>query len=123
MSKSILIADDEMALRFLVSETLADEGYEITEVDDGGKAIQCLEQEVLYDLLILDYMMPEKTGIEVCAYARTLPAYASIPIVLLTAKATEKDRERAEEAGITAYVIKPFSPLQLIDTIEQLLEG
>jgi two-component system, OmpR family, phosphate regulon response regulator PhoB len=113
----ILLADDETALRFLLTETLSDEGYEITEAEDGGEAIKYLQEET-YTLAILDYMMPEKTGVEVCAWLRgTEGPNRDIPVLLLTAKALEKDKEQARLAGVTQYILKPFSPLQLIDIV------
>ncbi|WP_068776400.1 response regulator [Paenibacillus sp. FJAT-26967] len=117
----ILLADDEAALRFLLTETLVDEGYEITEVMDGLEAIRKLQLET-YDLIILDYMMPEKTGVEVCEWLRSEGvANRDVPVILLTAKALEKDREKANAAGVTTYIVKPFSPLQLVDTVEELI--
>ncbi|WP_426449309.1 response regulator [Paenibacillus sp. S-38] len=117
----ILLADDEAALRFLLTETLADEGYEITEAEDGQGALDHL-QEKRFDLIILDYMMPERTGVEVCEWLRSHGnPNRETPVILLTAKALEKDRERAKEAGVTQYIVKPFSPLQLLDTVEDLI--
>jgi CheY-like chemotaxis protein len=88
--EKILLADDEMALRFLISETLSDEGYGITEVEDGQQAIEYLQQNA-YDLIILDYMMPERTGVEVCEWLRNNDnANRELPVILLTAKALEK---------------------------------
>jgi CheY-like chemotaxis protein len=118
----ILIADDEIALRFLISETLSDEGYIITEAEDGLQAVQKLERDK-YDLIILDYMMPERTGVEVCEWLRgSSSPNRDLPVILLTAKALEKDKEKAKAAGVTHYIVKPFSPLQLVDVVKQLLE-
>ncbi|MBP1962457.1 response regulator [Paenibacillus aceris] len=119
----ILLADDEFALRFLLTETLSDEGYEITEVEDGQQAIEQLQKES-FDLVILDYMMPERTGVEVCEWLRQSDnGNRELPVILLTAKALDKDKEKAKAAGVTTYIVKPFSPLQLLDTVGQLLEG
>ncbi|MFC0213933.1 response regulator transcription factor [Paenibacillus chartarius] len=119
--KKILLADDEMALRYLITETLAEEGYEITEAEDGGEAQKLLELEQ-YDLVILDYMMPEKTGVEVCEWLRAgCGPNRDLPVIILTAKALEKDKEKAKAAGVTRYIVKPFSPLQLIEVVKQLL--
>lgn len=121
MVNRILLADDELALRFLLTETLSDEGYEITEAADGNEAVQCLLANT-YDLLILDYMMPEKTGVEVCEFLRqTENDNQHIPVILLTAKTQEKDRELAKVAGASTYIVKPFSPMHLLDTVEKLL--
>ncbi|MDQ1910319.1 response regulator [Paenibacillus sp. GD4] len=117
----ILLADDEAALRFLLTETLSDEGYRITEAEDGEQAKQYLESE-RFDLIILDYMMPERTGVEVCEWLRSEEnANREAPVILLTAKALDKDRERAKAAGVSQYIVKPFSPLQLLDIVEELI--
>lgn len=119
----LLLADDEAALRFLLTETLSDEGYEITEAEDGGEAMKQLQEET-FSIAILDYMMPEKTGVEVCAWLRNSDSpNRNIPVLLLTAKALEKDKELAKAAGITQYILKPFSPLQLIDIVESYVSG
>lgn len=123
MNKKILIADDEMALRFLLSETLVDEGYQVEQTEDGQKAVERLQIKT-YDLIILDYMMPEKTGVEVCSWLRqTSNPNQHTPVILLTAKAQEKDRQMALESGVNAYVTKPFSPLKFIEVIEEVLAG
>jgi CheY-like chemotaxis protein len=120
---NILLADDERALRFLITETLADEGYDITEAEDGKEALDYIKNNK-YDLIILDYMMPELTGVEVCEWLRMNPnPNQEAPVILLTAKALEKDRERARVAGVSTYILKPFSPLQLVDTVQALIEG
>jgi CheY-like chemotaxis protein len=120
-SQKILLADDELALRFLISETLIDEGYDITEASDGQEAIDNL-QENEFDLIILDYMMPAKTGIQVCTWLRNSNSInQQKPVILLTAKALDKDKELALAAGVTTYYLKPFSPLQLISTIKQMI--
>ncbi|TDG00399.1 response regulator [Paenibacillus piri] len=119
----ILLADDEAALRFLLTETLADEGFDITETEDGKEALGCIRDN-RYDLIILDYMMPELTGVEVCDWLRNHDnPNRDVPVILLTAKALEKDRERANAAGVSTYVVKPFSPLQLVDTVRQLIQA
>lgn len=121
MNKKILLADDEASLRFLLTETLADEGNDITEAEDGKQALHYITSQK-YDVIILDYMMPEKTGVEVCEWLRQNEnPNQDVPVVLLTAKAQEKDRERALQVGVTAYIVKPFSPLHLLDVIEELI--
>ncbi|MFE5318574.1 response regulator [Paenibacillus sp. NPDC056579] len=118
----VLLADDEMALRFLLTETLSDEGYDITEAEDGKEALNEIRNQ-RYDLIILDYMMPELTGVEVCEWLRNHDnPNRQVPVILLTAKALEKDRERAKAAGVSTYIVKPFSPLQLVDTVQKLIE-
>lgn len=118
----ILIAEDEAVLRFLLTETLEEEGFEVTEAEDGGEAAALLASET-FDLIILDYMMPEATGIEVCERLRSEGGpNASKPVILLTAKVQEQDRIRAKTAGVSRFMAKPFSPIQLLEEIGGLME-
>lgn len=119
----ILLADDEAALRFLLTETLEGEGFGIAEAEDGRQAQTLLETE-RFDLVILDYMMPEKTGVEVCEWLRAGSGpNRGLPVILLTAKTMEKDKEKAKAAGVTTYIVKPFSPLHLINVVRRLLHA
>lgn len=121
--KKILIAEDEMVLRFLLTETLEDEGFEIDEAEDGKIAMDNLRYNE-YDLIILDYMMPEATGIEVCRWLRSEGGVnADKPVILLTAKAEEKDRELAMQVGVSMFVSKPFSPVELTGIVHKLAGG
>lgn len=118
---NLLIAEDEAILRFLLTETLAEEGYAVAEATDGREAKARLEQEE-FDLIVLDFMMPEMTGVEVCEWLRGSDnPNRDKPVILLTAKAQDKDRECAKQAGVTAYVVKPFSPLHLLEIVERLI--
>ncbi|MDO3411377.1 response regulator transcription factor [Saccharibacillus sp. CPCC 101409] len=119
----ILIAEDETVLRFLLTETLEEEGWEIDEAEDGRAAMDSLRHGE-YDLAILDYMMPEATGIEVCEWLRAEGGRnADKPVILLTAKAGEKDKARALAAGVSLFVAKPFSPDELTESVRGLLAG
>ncbi len=121
--KKILIAEDEMVLRFLLTETLEDEGYDIDEAEDGRLAMDSLRYGE-YDLIILDYMMPEATGIEVCRWLRGEGGInANKPVILLTAKAEEKDRDLAMQVGVSKFISKPFSPIELAEVVRELAGG
>lgn len=118
-NKKILVADDEAALRFLLSETLEEDGYAVVEAEDGGEAKLKLELES-FDLIILDYMMPIQTGVELCGWLRKSGTVnQDCPVILLTAKTQEKDRQKASESGVTTYITKPFSPLQLLQLVDE----
>lgn len=116
--KKILIADDEEILRMLIFDTIEDLGFEIHEAENGKQAFEKL-METDYDLLILDYMMPFMTGIDVL---EKLPKERKdkIEIVMLTAKTQEADRERMIKAGADFFMPKPFSPMDLISIIERI---
>ncbi|CAM3773501.1 response regulator transcription factor [Alkalicoccus chagannorensis] len=115
----ILVADDEEILRMLIVDTLEDLGHDIEEAEDGGEALQKL-QEQSFDLVVLDYMMPERTGLEVL---QSLPDQIKEDtlIIMLTAKAQDADREAALQAGARYFVAKPFSPGELETLVKDVL--
>jgi len=118
--EKILVADDEEALRILICDTLEKENRIIDEARNGEEACQLILTED-YDLLILDVMMPERTGYELCQEAKNMD---NSPLVLiLTAKAQSADREKALAAGADHVMIKPFSTMALEEVVEKLLES
>ncbi|BAU29249.1 response regulator receiver domain-containing protein [Aneurinibacillus soli] len=119
MNTKILIADDEDVLRMLITETLEIEDYELDEAQDGLEAYEKIMKHE-YDLILLDLMMPGKTGLEVCQLVRA--AGKTTPIVMLTAKTQAEDRENAVKAGVNYFFAKPFSPMQLLGFIQEILE-
>jgi len=116
--KKILVADDEEILRMLIVDTLEDESFDINEAGNGLEALEMLEKDH-YDLAILDYMMPEKTGIEV-VQSLSSEAKKRTSLVMLTAKAQAKDKQEAMEAGADYFMAKPFSPSELVVMVEQI---
>lgn len=118
--KTILLADDEVNLRTLVHTTLDDPAYRILETTDGVAALELARKEHP-DLIVLDWMMPGMSGIEVANALRQDPATAQIPIIMLTAKGQEKDREQGQLLGLLAYLVKPFSPLELLEKVQEVL--
>jgi len=118
--KTILIADDHDDLRLLVSKTLGGPDYRIIEARDGDEAYELALRESP-DVLILDWMMPGKTGIEVVEALRKDPGMRDVPVIMLTAKAQNADRNRAVALGVHSYVVKPFSPIELMEMVEKIL--
>lgn len=117
--KKIIVADDEMRIRKLVADFLKREGYEPVEAENGQQALDLFEKlkdEVA--LLILDIMMPEYNGWEVC---RKIRESSDVPIILLTARSEEFDELTGYEAGADDYVTKPFSPSVLMKRVAALL--
>ena len=118
--KKILIVDDHADIRKLIRMTLEFEDYEILEAADGESAVT-LAQSFDPDLVLLDVMMPGAfDGLEACRRIRALPALAGVHVMLLSARGQARDREAGLQAGADAYLVKPFSPLQLIDCIAAL---
>jgi two-component system alkaline phosphatase synthesis response regulator PhoP len=118
--KTILLADDEANLRILVRTTLDDPEYCLLEAADGTTALELARKE-RPDLLVLDWMMPGINGLEVAKALRQDPATAHIPIIMLTAKGQEMDKERGHSLGTSAYIVKPFSPLELLQKVQEAL--
>lgn len=119
--KRVLIVEDQADIRKLIRMTLEFEDYEIHEANDGAAGLR-VARSIKPDLMLLDVMMPgELDGLQVCHQIRKDPETSHIRVVLLTARGQARDREVGREAGADEYLIKPFSPLQLIDTIERLL--
>lgn len=118
--KTILLADDEANLRLLVRTTLSNPAYRILEVQDGAAALRMAKQE-MPDIIVLDWMMPELSGIEVAKALREDPLTRGIPIIMLTAKGQQKDRELAADLELKSYLVKPFSPLELLQKVDEIL--
>lgn len=121
MKAKILVVDDEPDALELVEFNLRQAGYEVTGAEDGAEAIEKARAS-LPDLIVLDVMLPEMSGIEVCKVLRRDPTTARIPIILLTAKASEMDRVLGLELGADDYVTKPFSPRELVLRVKNVLQ-
>ncbi|WP_271750924.1 response regulator transcription factor [Cohnella sp. JJ-181] len=113
----ILVVDDEERIRRLLRMYLEKEGYVIEEAEDGETALKLALQEE-YDLIVLDLMLPGIDGMEVCARLRQSKA---TPVIMLTAKGEEVNRVQGFEAGADDYVVKPFSPREVIFRIKAIL--
>ena len=120
MKKKVLIVEDEESLLKLESILLTTKGYDVRAVASGRAALEALEEE-LSDLVLLDVMLPEMDGFEVCRRIKANPKTAHIPVVMLTAKKTAEDMARGDEVGADRYITKPFKSAMVIETMEQLL--
>ena len=119
--KKILIVEDQPDIRKLIRMTLEFEDYEIHEAADGAFGL-LMASAVGPDLVLLDVMMPgELDGLQVCQRIKSDPRLAHIKVVLLTARGQARDREAGQQSGADDYLVKPFSPPQLIETIERLV--
>jgi CheY-like chemotaxis protein len=121
MPTTVLLCDDEDVLRQLVRATLSNGQYSIVEAADGDESLE-LARTHRPDLIVLDMMMPGRSGLEVLRELRSDAELARTPVIMLTARAREADREEAVAAGADRYLAKPFSPLELISVVEDLLE-
>ena len=114
----ILVIDDESRMRKLVRDFLTKKGYEVLEAANGEEAMEIFYEDKDIDLLILDVMMPKMDGWEVCREVRKT---SKVPIIMLTAKADERDELLGFELGVDEYVTKPFSPKILVARVEAIL--
>ncbi len=119
--KTILIADDDEDLRLLVQVTLENPTYRILTAADGSKALDVVQQ-CRPDLLILDWMMPGLNGCEVITQLRQNPETVTIPVVMLTAKDGLEAQEQLASLALAGYLVKPFSPLELIKKVREVLD-
>ncbi|MCM3216210.1 response regulator transcription factor [Niallia taxi] len=119
--KRILLAEDEDVLRMLIVDTLEDEDYTVDEAPDGEEALQLIEKHD-YDLIILDYMMPIMTGLEVIQKVRANDAKKHLKILMLSAKNQASEQNYILEVGADYFMAKPFSPLALLDKVGDILD-
>ena len=116
MGKSILIVDDDEMVLMALDELLKPEGYDVHTVASGSKALEKLQRQK-YDLLMLDVIMPEMDGFELCRRIREKDECKETPIVFLTAKSREEDRVLGLDAGANLFLSKPISPEKLLSII------
>ena len=121
MAAKILVCDNEPPLRALVRATLDESRYEVIEAQDGDEALW-VTREHRPDLIVLDMMMPGRSGLEVVEELRRDPELAQTPVVMLTARAQSSDREAVVSAGADRFLAKPFSPVELISVVDELLD-
>lgn len=122
MKKKILIADDEQNIVISLEFLMKREGYEVTIANDGEEAVQRI-REGRPDLVLLDVMMPRKSGFDVCQEVRADPALASVRIMMLTAKGRDTEVSKGLALGADAYMTKPFSTKELVEKVRTLLGG
>ena len=121
MKPKILVVDDEPEAVELIEFNLKQAGFDVATADDGAEALK-KARAVSPALILLDLMLPEIDGLEVCKLLRRDPVTAGIPIIMLTAKAAEIDRVLGLELGADDYVTKPFSPRELVLRIRKILD-
>ncbi|SDX59726.1 response regulator transcription factor [Hymenobacter psychrophilus] len=120
MTPHILLVDDEpnivMSLEFLMRKA----GYRVSIARNGSEALEAINQTP-FDLIILDIMMPDVDGYQVCRHVRALPLQTDTRVVFLSAKSKEADMQQGYDAGANLYLTKPFSTRQLMEKVKELL--
>lgn len=117
----ILIADDNENIREALTYLLEDEGYTLSVAKDGGEALRKV-REVTPDILFLDIMMPEINGYDVCRTIKNDPDLKKTYVIMLTAKDQGDEQARCKEIGADEYVVKPFSPMEILAKINDILD-
>ena len=120
MASRVLVVEDEPDIRDLLAFHLEREGYQVTRATTGPEALRQL-RVAPPDLVILDLMLPEMDGLEVCRRLRAEPVTAALPVIMLTAKGDEVDRVVGLEIGADDYVVKPFSPKEMLARVRAVL--
>ncbi|MDY0268184.1 response regulator [Trichloromonas sp.] len=118
--KKILIVEDEESLLKLESILLISKGFEVKGAQNGRAALEAVAEDKP-DLVLLDIMLPEIDGFEVCRQLKSDPATRHIPVIMLTAKKSREDMVRGEKVGADWYITKPFKSAMVIETIQRFL--
>jgi len=117
----ILVVEDEEALSLLVKYNLEKDGFEVAQAFDGQEALDMVEKRIP-DLIVLDWMLPSLSGIEVCRELRSLEYTKALPVIMLTARSQETDKLKGFSSGADDYITKPFSPKELGARIRSVLK-
>jgi twitching motility two-component system response regulator PilG len=118
--KRILIVEDEESLLKLETILLTVKGYEVSGASTGTTALEKLSDQT-FDLILLDIMLPDIDGYDICRRIKEHPRHASTPVVILTARKSIEDQERGATCGADAYMTKPFKSAMIIEVIEKLV--
>ncbi len=120
--RHVLVADDEPHIGRIIQLKLEQSPYTVDLVPDGQAALDLIRGSTRLDLILLDIMMPFVSGLDVLAAVRRLPHRADTPVIILTAKGQDADREQAMALGATDFITKPFSPTKLLARIDALFD-
>ena len=118
----ILIAEDERDIRELIQFTLMFAGHQITQAANGAEAVE-LAQKVKPDLIMMDVRMPKMTGYEACREIKQIDDLKNIPVIFLSAKGQDEEKQTGIDAGAVAYILKPFAPDDLTRQIGEILKA
>ncbi|MEX0856351.1 MAG: response regulator [Gemmatimonadota bacterium] len=120
-SLRLLLAEDEPHIRRILVTLLEGSGFFVHSVSDGTDALAAVQSQDHFDLILLDIVMPGHTGLEILQSIRALPDREGIPVIILTAKGQDTDRDRAFALGADDFFTKPFSPKKLLNRVDELL--
>ncbi|HUJ16993.1 MAG TPA: response regulator [Nitrospirota bacterium] len=121
MAKTVLVVDDSASMRQLVAFTIKEAGHDVLVAENGRDALGKIAGAKI-DMVITDLNMPEMDGIELIRKLRGLPAFKFSPIVMLTTESQESKRQEGKQAGASGWIVKPFSPEQLLDVVKKFVK-
>jgi len=123
MGKTVLVVDDSVSMRQMVTFTLTGAGYEVVEAGDGKEAVDKLNGGAKPNLVITDLNMPNMDGISLIKAIRGMGAHKFTPILMLTTESSDDKKKEGQSAGATGWVVKPFNPEQMLATIKKVMPG
>lgn len=121
MAKTFLVVDDSASMRQLVAFTVQEAGHQVVTAENGKDALAKIAGSKI-DMVITDLNMPEMDGIELIRKLRGMPDYKFAPIVMLTTESQEGKKQEGKQAGASGWIVKPFSPEQLVDVIKKFIK-
>jgi two-component system chemotaxis response regulator CheY len=123
VGKTVLVVDDSVSMRQIVSFTLTGAGYQVVEAEDGKEALEKLNGGAKPNLIITDLNMPNIDGISLIKAVRGMAGHKVTPILMLTTESSEYKKKEGQSAGATGWVVKPFHPDQMLATIKKVMPG
>ena len=121
MGKTVLVVDDSVSMRQMVTFTLKDAGFEVVEAGDGKEAVDKLNGGTKPNLVITDLNMPNMDGIGLIKAIRGMAAHKFTPVLMLTTESADDKKKEGQSAGATGWIVKPFNPEQMLATVNKVL--
>ena len=121
MAKQILVVDDSVTMRQMVSFTLTSAGFEVVEAGDGQEAVAKLNGGAKPNLVITDLNMPNMDGLSLIRAVRAMPAFKFTPLLMLTTESEDSKKKEGQAAGATGWIVKPFNPEQMMKIVQKVL--
>lgn len=119
-NQHVLLIEDELNIAEAIRFILMRAGWTVSIREDGAEALSAIDA-LMPDAVILDLMLPGRSGIEILTLLRARPEYAALPVLMLTARGQARDREAAERAGVSAFLPKPFSNAEVLDVLNRIV--
>lgn len=119
MGKHVVLVEDEINIAEAIRFVLSNDGWRVETLANGSTAVEVI-RKAMPDLVLLDVMLPGRTGFEILQDLRADPAFANLPVMMLTARGQSRDREMAERAGVSKFMTKPFSNSEMLEAVRAL---